>query len=170
MGDRGNIVLEGFHGTDGGRIYLYTHWGGETIYSSLAATLSSKRGRNRWGDDTYLTRHIAEDLFEMGGIVGDETGGGIGLAAPDNEHLFIVLNHARQEVYLEVDAAREESMASYGIRAPLDYGLSEPKPWSFEQYIAIVAACPSEMDTERFLLQAAGGTWPWSDNEEDEET
>lgn len=80
MGDRGNIEIRQPHTTDS--VYLYTHWGGSDIASTLAAALD--RGRGRWSDPAYLTRIIFDEL-----TAGDrsETGFGISVGQPDdNEH------------------------------------------------------------------------------------
>jgi hypothetical protein len=44
------------------KIYLYTHWGAEGLENVLAQSLD--RARERWGDDCYLGRIIASDMFK----------------------------------------------------------------------------------------------------------
>lgn len=152
MGDRGNIVLEGFPGSDGGRIFLYTHWGGSDIYSCLAKSLSSDRGRNRWDDSQYLARIIADDLWRPNR--GNETGAGLGLSPCDNEHLYVVVNMAHKTVYLE-DPKNWIS--------PHSYELDGATQMSFQEYIDAVLSCPPDKEVEHHLCEAFGGVWPWTD-------
>jgi hypothetical protein len=94
MGDRGNIVLRYTrYGTDDtSDIYLYSHWGGSELPTTLADALDSKIGRNRWHDDSYLARIIFDRL--TAGDQGEETGFGIAPWIGDNEHplLFVDLD------------------------------------------------------------------------------
>ena len=94
MGDRGNIVIEFAPKQE--RIYLYTHWGGSQIGADLQRALAK---RWRWTDTAYLTRIIYDTL--VGIQVGTETGFGIAVAAPDNEHPYIVVRPDVQTVTYE---------------------------------------------------------------------
>ena len=77
MGCRGNIeIIHPKLGVDSGEvsIFLYTHWGGETVCQDLAQALDD--GRSRWSDPDYLTRIIFNQLQ---GDNRDLTGFGIGI-------------------------------------------------------------------------------------------
>lgn len=111
MGDRANIAL--YYGPKYPTIYLYSHWGGTGIASSLQASLK----RNwRWDDDAYLARIIARDLFA------DirETGYGLSPYMPDNEHPVLTVNLAEQTVSTEHQKAI--SFAAF-------VALADPEEW-----------------------------------------
>ena len=57
-------------------VYLYTHWGSESIRDDVLESLNSVRGLNRANDPEYLARIIFEDLIKHD--LGEETGYGIG--------------------------------------------------------------------------------------------
>jgi len=57
MGDRANIII---CEEQGSKIHLYTHWGGSELRNTLAAALD--RGRDRWTDESYLTRIIFSEM------------------------------------------------------------------------------------------------------------
>lgn len=67
MGDRANIILKQ---EEGGKIYLYTHWGGHKIKQVLAKALD--RSRSRWDDEPYLSRIIFSELIkdDIDGLTG----------------------------------------------------------------------------------------------------
>jgi hypothetical protein len=110
MGDRANIVVE----QNGGRIYLYSHWGGYQLPVVLRDAL--KRGE-RWDDDTYLTRIIFDQMTE--GLHGEATGFGIGVYLSDNEYNILVVDPKSQTVTAEVEggealgSARFDAYASF---------------------------------------------------------
>lgn len=78
MGMRRNIGLD--YGNDK-KIYLYTHWDAEGLEDVLAASL--ERARGRWGDDAYLARVIASDMFKP--AQDDITGYGLAPYVMDDE-------------------------------------------------------------------------------------
>jgi hypothetical protein len=92
MGDRGNVFIvqdsdyNRINTFDKQGIYLYTHWSGSEWPALLAHAL--KVGKPRWGDDSYLTRIIIDQMFKN--IRDDETGGGVSLQITDNEHLITI--------------------------------------------------------------------------------
>lgn len=83
MGDRSNIIIQN---RDGGRIYLYAHWSGETVLSSAIHGLES----GRVGDSSYLARIIFQHMLH-----GDESENGYGISTrlEDNEHEIIVIKY-----------------------------------------------------------------------------
>ena len=91
MGDRANVVVQE---EDGGKIFLYTHWGGYRLPEVLQSAL--KRGRNRWNDDAYLTRIIFCEMVK--GSEMEETGYGISTYECDNEHEHLVVDIKTQQV------------------------------------------------------------------------
>lgn len=91
MGDRAQIAVK----HDKKFIWLYTHWGGSEIYTTLARAL--RRGRSRWDDCEYLTRVIFSEM------VRDDweavTGFGIGVSMHgDIEHHVPVVNSEKQMI------------------------------------------------------------------------
>jgi hypothetical protein len=70
MGDRRNVVLPNEYGES---VALYTHWGGSELPATVADALA--RGKNRWTDETYLTRIIFSEMIKDE-VLG-ETGYGI---------------------------------------------------------------------------------------------
>ena len=97
MGDRGNIAVQGFYG--GGRVYLYTHWGGGEVRGVLQRALDSKAGRNRRTDAPYLTRIIFDVLSE--GTHGNEIGHGISPNIIDNQYPVPVVDTETGTVAIE---------------------------------------------------------------------
>lgn len=85
MGARAQVLIK-----DTG-VYLYTHWGAETLEDVVTKSLDSERGKNRRSDDEYLTRIIFEDMIDAEEAHGDETGFGIGTQQHgDIEKLVII--------------------------------------------------------------------------------
>lgn len=74
MGARAQVFIE-----DAG-VYLYTHWGADSIEDTVNESLNSERGKSRRGDGEYLARIILEDMIEAEGGRGEETGFGIGVS------------------------------------------------------------------------------------------
>jgi hypothetical protein len=91
MGDRGNIIV--LRRRESAPIYLYTHWGGTRLPEVVSKALAK---RWRWTDPSYLTRVIFDTLTE--GQQGEETGYGIDTSVGDNEHDYLVVDPAKQEV------------------------------------------------------------------------
>jgi hypothetical protein len=96
MGDRGNICVQ--MGEDNDTVYLYTHSAGSNIERILAEALDSRAGRNRWNDESYLTRIIFDHLT---GLTGGEMGYGISTYIVDNEHPIPTVDCKNGCVYLE---------------------------------------------------------------------
>lgn len=117
MGDRSNVCIVQHRGKEvSGRIYIYSHWGGEQIASDLQAALKK---RWRWDDEAYLTRIIYDHI--VGESFKTETGFGIATYLCDNEHPILVVDAHEQKIYLE-----NESGARY-----------EGKVWTFEEFIGL---------------------------------
>ena len=92
MGDRANCCVK----QDEGQIWLYTHWGGETLVEDVQRGL--EKGKGRWDDESYLTRIIFNE------IQGDDrgtTGFGISLYMLDNEHHVVHVDIPKQEVRID---------------------------------------------------------------------
>lgn len=110
MGDRANVKVIQSEGAT--PLYLYTHWSGFEWNQSLSDALAF--GKSRWTDPAYLTRILISRMYSD--LVNDRTGGGIGVDyMPDNEHSVIVVDIAKQEVYLEGTTERE-SFESFSSR------------------------------------------------------
>lgn len=93
MGDRANIVCVE---SGGGRIYLYTHWTGTELPTTLASALD--RGRGRWGDESYLTQIIFSEMVSHGDDLMAETGYGISTYEIDMNHENLVVNLGAETV------------------------------------------------------------------------
>lgn len=122
MGDRGNIVLTGKETFGTARVYLYTHWGGSERKEILARALD--RGRSRWGDGSYLSRVIFDEL--IGGNK-DVTGYGLSCIPTDNEYPFLVVDVDKNTVFELAD-----------VRDGFDIALKDDNivtPMPFENFI-----------------------------------
>ena len=114
---------------------LYTHWGGSSLKSRLAAALDSETARDRWDDDSYLTRILISQLV----IDHDRsTGTGVypydpdnGFVCPDNEHDLLVVDVENQRVLVH-------GASVFGpfpdVETLVDAG-SASGSWSFEAFI-----------------------------------
>ena len=91
MGDRGNIVMGE---KDGGEIYLYTHSWGEFLPKILQRALI--RGKDRWDDESYLTRIIFSEMIKD--RILENIGYGISTYETDNNHANIKVNSSSQTV------------------------------------------------------------------------
>ena len=91
MGDRANICMEY---ETGEKIYFYAHWQGSQLPEILQNAL--KRGKDRWGDESYLARIIFSEMIKD--TILEETGYGISPYITDNGHPIIVVNCKRQMV------------------------------------------------------------------------
>lgn len=89
MGNRANILLKE---EGGGKIYLYTHWGGSGIKSVLGAALD--RGRDRWGDEPYLSRIIFSEMVR--GDIDGVTGYGLSTYIGDGDHNIVEVDMKAQ--------------------------------------------------------------------------
>lgn len=101
MGARANIVLNYNKSKEDGEkeekysnIYLYSHWGGETIKELLARAL--KRGKERWDDHSYLARIIFSEMVKED--IEGKTGFGISPYPPDNEYPLLHVDMENQNV------------------------------------------------------------------------
>ena len=89
MGDRANIKLIDNKDTEGkeiGVMWLYTHWGGHSLFEDLKSALI--RGKSRWDDDSYLARIIFSEMIQ--GEVLDTTGYGLSTQMGDGGEDFCV--------------------------------------------------------------------------------
>lgn len=114
MGDRANVA---FLDEDRVPIYFYSHWGGEALPGLVREVLARKQ---RWDDPTYLARMIFSKM--VSDDIDGETGYGISLSMPDNEHRIIVVNCTGQFV---------------GFADP-GQPTTPVKKWTFEEYISIL--------------------------------
>lgn len=96
MGDRGTIVVLQHGRSEGpdGALFFYTHWSGTEIPQTLAAALD--RGRDRWGDESYLARIIFNQL--TAGVEMETTGYGITTYFCETEHPIPVVDAYAQTV------------------------------------------------------------------------
>jgi len=98
MGDRGNIGIR--QPNEDAIIYLYTHWEGSYICSTLAIGLAKCREAGRLDDPSYATRIIFDTLttryadgYAHAGLDGRTTGYGIAVNyPPDNQHEIPYVN------------------------------------------------------------------------------
>ena len=90
MGDRGNIVVNG--------VYLYTHSYGTELRTILARALV--RGKDRWTDDSYLTRIVFCEMLKASGkgSIDDTTGFGISTQQQDWNNPNLVVDADAQTV------------------------------------------------------------------------
>lgn len=123
MGDRANIKLIQRVKGEERPIYLYTHWAGSSLPFTLQSALAK---RWRWSDDSYLARIIFCEMVK--GSEGEETGYGIAIYRPDNEHIVI-----------EVDAEKQE-VRFLAFNSWDDCEGPPTKVWSFDEYVMATAA------------------------------
>lgn len=126
MGDRANIVIP--QARKGVNIYLYTHWGGSELPTTLQAALAR---RQRWDDDSYLTRIIFSEMIK--GDVLAETGYGISTTPQDNQYPLLVVDIAKQQVRIQPYVR-----GSGGVAAP---GPPLAK-YSFDEYVSLTLPEP----------------------------
>lgn len=91
MGDRRNIEL--VYG-GGNTIYLYAHWHGTALPGIVASAL--KRGKERWDDDSYLSRIIFSEMVKQD--IEGLTGFGIAPYQMDENHPNILIDLANKTV------------------------------------------------------------------------
>ena len=128
MGDRANVMVKG---SQDSRVYLYTHWGGEELPIALRDAL--RRGRSRWGDDSYLARIIFCEMVK--GKEAESTGFGISAYLVDNEHPILVVDPQEGTVSLEATAGQ----------------VVPGRSWTFGDY------CKLEFDSDRSPWAVLGG-------------
>jgi hypothetical protein len=131
VGDRGNIFFVDAHGKQLGGVYMYSHWGGSTLWSVVRSAL--ERGRGRWGDPQYLARIIFCELVRDSLL--DETGYGLSTSIGDNEHAIVRIDDDDERVSFHKPGKE---------RNPSDRGVAS---WSYSDYLA----APLE-DLERAFL------------------
>lgn len=102
MGDRANVFI---HDGDEPGVWLYTHWGGESLSSKVKRALAR---RVRWDDAPYLARIIFDSMTQDS--TGDETGNGISAMMCDNEHPIIDVDTAAQTVSLAKEPPKGEQL------------------------------------------------------------
>jgi len=91
MGDRGQVKITAQGNPD---LYLYTHWGAESLPETVANALA--RGRGRWTDDEYLNRIIFSEMIQ-GDVLG-ETGYGIGFGEHGDVWRVVEINYDNRTV------------------------------------------------------------------------
>ena len=91
MGDRATVVV---YGTGPTPIYLYSHWGGKSVYSAVQRVLAR---RLRWNDSSYLTAMLYDGIRNKEDF-GKETGYGISTEVPDYEYAPIAVDITHQTV------------------------------------------------------------------------
>lgn len=125
MGDRANIFFVDAAPQDGKLhgIYLYTHWGGSALASTLRAAL--ERGKSRWGDSQYLARIIFSEMIQDDVL--EETGFGIGTRMGDNEHRIIRVDDTAGMVSFH-EPGSERDPASPGVAS-----------FSYDEYVGMSA-------------------------------
>lgn len=108
MGDRGNILVTSRQASERiddehPGVFVYTHWHGYRMHELAARALDSTAGRDRWNDDSYLTRIIADVVSEE--IGRGPTGMGISDRLQDNEHAIVVVDPATQTVWFSPEGS-----------------------------------------------------------------
>jgi len=120
MGNRANVYIINQLPDKG--VYLYSHWGGDSLIETVRDALASGPGRHRWNDYSYLTRIIFCKM--VGDNIDGELNYGISAVLCDNEHPIIVLNCEEQKIGL--------------AKEPRKYNHAQPMPntWiSFDSFI-----------------------------------
>ena len=107
MGDRRQVVIKD-RWTEDKEIYLYTHWGGYRLPTTVQDALKKKW---RWDDSAYLTRIIFDEM--VGKEQGGETGFGISAGCMDSSYADIYIDTAKGIISIGDDE------------------------WSFSDYIAL---------------------------------
>lgn len=127
MGDRANIYLyENKDLPERTGIFLYTHWQGYETPEILRRALAG--GRNRWGDDPYLSRIIASHLFAE---ASSNTGYGLSTRIGDNQHPLLCVNLIDQRVGLCRESDDPHNLDNWrAVRTFEEYaGLPEGVTW-----------------------------------------
>jgi len=126
MGDRANIcIVQHPRKNKVGTVYLYTHWGGDTLPQRLQNAL--QRGKERWDDEPYLGRILFCGMLPSEERWADLAGYGITSYITDNEHNILVVDCTTKTVGLATEKAC--LAAEEGGGAPETFKL-----WTFEEY------------------------------------
>jgi len=128
MGDRGQVKITAEGNPD---LYLYTHWGAESLPEVVANALA--RGRDRWTDDEYLNRIIFSEMIQ--GEVLEETGYGIGFGEHGDVWRVVEINYDDRTV-----AVREIFFEDFDLTL-MDFAGGEKwvystEPMAYEMFIA----------------------------------
>lgn len=91
MGSRAQILIK-----DEG-VYLYSHWGSETIEQELRGWLD--KGKSRWNDPEYLARIIFSQMVKK--YIDGDTGFGIGTSKHGDLDILITVDCERRTVAVE---------------------------------------------------------------------
>ena len=90
MGDRRMAEIR----TAGGSLYVYTHWGGETMAEDAKAAILA--AKPRWSDQSYATRIVVDQLTKYGRD--QELGYGL-MVTPDAEDEY---NHDSPSIVIDL--------------------------------------------------------------------
>lgn len=105
-------------------VYLYSHWTGNKLLENVHSALKRKQ---RWTDDSYLTRIIFCEMLRYGyrndllKAFDDECSFGISAFEPENEYKPIILDCQKEEItvgslkssFKEFVSAPEKMMKHY---------------------------------------------------------
>jgi hypothetical protein len=128
MGDRCNFVIAD---RVGGRVYLYSHWGGYDAPETLREALAR---RQRWDHPAYLARIIFCTMIANGDDLKGETGYGISTRIQDNEYPLLIVDTKAQQIRLEAEPD--------GSHAPSE----EAKVFTFDEYAGLSEASWAILD------------------------
>lgn len=98
MGDRSCVQIVNSKDKS---VYLYTHWCGHKLLENVHSALKRKQ---RWTDDSYLTRIVFCEMLRYGyrndllKAFDDECSFGISAREPENEYQSITLDCDKQEI------------------------------------------------------------------------
>lgn len=128
MGDRANVRIQTGQNREQA-VFLYTHWGGESLPQTVQAAL--KAAKSRWGDAPYSARI----LFSQ--IVGDrwteETGFGLYHGMCDNEVGRPVLEVNCLEETVRLLPVRPDHYSCDEV----DYDAPELGRWGFKEFVEL---------------------------------
>jgi len=113
MGGRAQIAVK----HDKKLVWLYTHWDGSEIYSTLAAAL--RRGRSRWDVCEYLTRVIFSQMVKDDWEAVTRFGIGVSMHGDVEHHVPVVDGEKQMITWRKAPYCCEPF----------------PKPVSFESFI-----------------------------------
>lgn len=122
MGDGANIFFADSRAENGSftGLYLYTHWGGESLPEVVQSGL--KRGKRRWGD-SYLARILFCELIKDD-VLG-ETGFGLSTVMGDpGVHPIIRVDNTASRVSFHTDGDETD---------PNDTGTYS---WTYEEFVS----------------------------------
>ena len=110
MGDRAMAEIK----TEGGSLYVYTHWGGNELPRKAEAAIA--RAKPRWDDLPYATRIIVDQLTIEGRD--EETGFGLMLApsAEDGynaDHPSVIIDLLSQSLEVKRDGQNTSKPFEY---------------------------------------------------------